>query len=544
MKKKLMAVLLSAAMAATLLAGCGNSPDTAEQSQNTTEEPAKVEDSVTLVESADTASTEKRTSVTIGIPNACDSFDPVSSGSQGKTQVFTTVYQTLGEVNPETGEFEGVLMKDWESIDDTTTRVYLYDYITDQDGNKFTANDAKFVLDLNKASGNGGTAYIDEVTVVDDYTFDLKVTEPIDGKFEQICWSYYFFTEAAYEASEDNMEIDPVSTSAYMLTDYVAGSSYTFSKSPNYWQTEELNMPIYDANVDEIIFKVIPESSQMSIALETGEIDIAGDIEMTAAARFMEGGDEAGKFNVAKLTDTKTYFLTFNMSDSSIFKEDKALRQACLYAIDNDAIVAGSVSGAGIVCKTLGPYQHADFVDDWNNQDYYSYNLESAKQLLAESSYDGSTVEILTFQNEICKSICEIIQGYLLQIGVNSNITVVEQGVWNTQLADPAAWDININVMGSTLYESIIFSSMCDDRQYAYGAYGFVEDEELQALVEGCMNTNNHTAETLDAFFQYQKDLANCYGLFQPQIISVSAPDIEVRANFKNAIIPGACIYK
>lgn len=46
-------------------------------------------------------------------------------------------------------------------------------------------------------------------------------------------------TQAAYEASPDQMAVDPVTTSPYRVTSYQTGSKITMEYTGAYWQTDE-----------------------------------------------------------------------------------------------------------------------------------------------------------------------------------------------------------------------------------------------------------------------------------------------------------------
>ena len=97
-------------------------------------------------------------------------------------------------------------------------------------------------------------------------------------------------SKKAYEESADQMATSIVSTSPYMVTDFVPNVSITLEKNPNYWQTDEsLQCPLYkDMTADKLSYTKISEAAQQTIALETGAVDVFEGISNTeiASRRF------------------------------------------------------------------------------------------------------------------------------------------------------------------------------------------------------------------------------------------------------------------
>lgn len=72
-------------------------------------------------------------------------------------------------------------------------------------------------------------------------------------------------TRAAYEASPDQMATDPVTTSAYQVTEYVSGSKIVYKNTGKYWQTDESLVPMTSRhNVENIEIDIIPDTAQLT----------------------------------------------------------------------------------------------------------------------------------------------------------------------------------------------------------------------------------------------------------------------------------------
>ena len=74
------------------------------------------------------------------------------------------------------------------------------------------------------------------------------------------------------------------------------------------------------------------------------------------------------------------------------------------------------------------------FQEKWKTEDYYNYNPEKAKELLKEAGVaDGSLkLTILCDTDEVRVKTAQIIQAYLKEVGIDSEVTSFEQALWNT----------------------------------------------------------------------------------------------------------------
>ena len=108
-------------------------------------------------------------------------------------------------------------MKELTQVDELTYDVEIYDYIHDQAGNPLTASDIKFCYDTAKESGNlPKLASIESIEVLSDYVCRFRFVELAAGDLYSLLMECPIVTQAAYEASADQMATDPVTTSPYL----------------------------------------------------------------------------------------------------------------------------------------------------------------------------------------------------------------------------------------------------------------------------------------------------------------------------------------
>lgn len=480
--------------------------------------------------------------VVVGIGYDITTLTPWESASAGRLNVLQTAYDYMAyyDSTQECG-LSGILMESYEKVDSMTSRVKIYDYIYDSAGNHMTANDIKFSFDTWKATGKSVKCkLLDSVTVVDEYTVDIKLTKDTVGDVENmLCGLVPIVTQAAYEASDDGMYAHVVSTSPYVVEEFIAGDHVTFVKRDNYWQTDASKiLPVSQANVDKITFKIITESAQSSINLETNVVDMFSCI----------AGSEIGRFesneNYATYTAGAANFgwIAFNMDpEKGMFHDNLALRQAICYGIDTNAIVAGAFSGRATTPKAFANPECVDYNPEWNNEPYYEYDMAKAQELIKESGFDTSRpIRLMYTAGQYNKISATIIQSMLMGLGLKVELLGYEQALFQTYKTEPAEWDIILDEMQSVDFVSS-GASKFDNRN---PAVNFMVDDEMQALIEKVATTDGHTKENIETYMDKVKDECLVYGIYRMDNNYVAEKGItSIFTNFKGWPVPGAYTY-
>ncbi len=256
--KKLLAMLLAVVMVLSL-AACGSGKTAADTPA--ADAPAA---------SGAVSTGDGKTTVHVALSGSVTEVAPYAATNEYAEPIRNTVFETLF-VKPTVSSTETipVIGKSWEMVDDYTARVEIFDYVHDVDGNPITASDVVYSYQACAESGTQtDTAYIDSMNVVDDYTFEIKLTEVSQPTMLKLLTHIVIVNEEAHKANPDLA----IGTSPYKLTAYTAGAEYVCEKTGSYWQTDEsLISPYSQANVDKLVFEVITEAAQVTNALENHE---------------------------------------------------------------------------------------------------------------------------------------------------------------------------------------------------------------------------------------------------------------------------------
>lgn len=480
--------------------------------------------------------------VAVGIGYDVATLAPWESATAGRLNILQTAYEYMAYYDStQACGMRGILMESYEKVDVYTSRVKIYDYITDSAGNKLTAADVAFSFNTWKESGKSVKCkLLESATVVDEYTVDITLNADTVGDVENmLCGLVPIVTQKAFEDSDDGMYAHVVSTAPYVVTEFVTGDHVTLEKRDDYWQTDDSKrLPVSQANVDKITFKIITESAQSSINLETNAIDMFSVMAGSEVGRF-EGNSNYNTFTVGA---SNIGWISFNLDpESGMFYDNLALRQAICYGIDTDAIIAGAFSGRATVPHAFANPECVDYNPAWDTRPYYEYDNAKAKELLAQSGFDtGKTIRLMYTAGSYNKTSATIIQSFLLGMGMKVELLGYEQALFQTYKSEPAEWDIILDEVQSVDFASSAASKF-DNRN---PAANFIQDDTLQALVEAVMTTEGHTAENLDAYMNYLSDECVVYAIQRMDNNYVAESTItSVFTNFKGWPVPGAFIY-
>jgi ABC-type transport system substrate-binding protein len=464
----------------------------------------------------------------VGINADCSDLGPFSAGSNGRNSMILTIYQTLGDLDGVGGPLVNIVMKNYKRVDAFTYDIEIWNTVQDTAGNHITAADVVWAHEKAiKAATNTNIRYIKSIQQTGEYTLRLTLTADFVGVFENVVKIVPIVSRKAFEASPNEMATTPVGTTQYKLTGFVPGSSATFEKAPSYWQKDPAALAAQKmygkANVKKIVYTTIKEASQMAIALETGSIDIGLSMDSIEAKRFLTNN----KYVVFRQVTNIGNQMYLSGDKSSPFAADKALRQAVLYAIDKQGLVDAVLAGYGVAEFTFGGDSFSDFNPAWKSEDYYNYSASKAKALLAQSSYSGRELKIMTDNTAQRNKTAQIIQGYLLAVGVKSTILQYDSALFNSYKSKPAEWDIMLDNTGSSDYLVTVWRGKFDARQYKGSTINGWQDPQLQKLLETALSTSGHTQANMDAFHEHLKEQAYGMGLFNHTFFSVGVAGIK-----------------
>ncbi|OIJ20413.1 glutathione ABC transporter substrate-binding protein [Anaerobacillus alkalidiazotrophicus] len=399
------------------------------------DDAAPADEEVEVVEGGD---------LVIALPSDAVSLDPHGSNDSPSSNVATNIYDSL-LLQDANGELHPALATEWDLVEDTVWEFKLREGVKFHDDSDFNAEVVKAnfdrVLDPEVASPRSFLFdMITDVTVVDEFTVQFTTEFPFAPlpshlahtgggiiSLESIEADYAAMAEGKDPGSVVNE--NPVGTGQFVYEEWVPGQYVKLAKNENYWGEQ--------AKIDTVTFKVVPEDQTRIAELETGNSHIIEQVRSTDVSRIDANPDSF----VEKTDSLSLAYIGFNLQKAPF--DDVRVRQAISMAVNKDIIIDGLLDGFGT--PAVGPL--APNVFGFNeNVSPISYDVEKAKELLAEAGYeDGFKTTIWTNDNPARMDTAEFVQSQLKEIGVDVEIEVME---WGAYLAGTASGEHDMFILG------------------------------------------------------------------------------------------------
>jgi peptide/nickel transport system substrate-binding protein len=363
--------------------------------------------------------------IKIGIGIDADTLNPQEQTTSLIANICDLIYDTLFWQTLE-GKLEPRLATKYEvSQDGLTYTVHLRKGAKFSDGTTFNAKVMKLTLDRAldpkmRVPTRFFVAMVKEATVVDDYTFQIKLKYPFAPFPENFSWNICSpISAAAIEKYGEEVRKNPIGAGPYVLKEWVAGDRIVLVRNENYYGSKP--------TVARLTFKIVADAATREALLRTGQIDICYQpIPADVAALKADP-----KITVDMPLSTKTVFMGMNCQKG--VTKDKLVRQAFNYAVDKNAIVKKILFD--VASPMEGPCSPILF--GYHKMAHqYEYNPEKAKTLLKKANFPFDQVIHMrtpTGYYMFDKQISEAIQAYLQAIGVKVELRTYD---WPTYVAD------------------------------------------------------------------------------------------------------------
>ena len=503
--KKTIAFALALACFAACLAGCGTG-----STNDSTNNPAAPQDSGTEV-------AEKRT-VRFGLSSDPGTLDPFSSFSGARRfTVLYPIYETLATQNGSI--YELCMCKEYKEVEGAATPTYdvvLWDNIKDSAGNPFTADDLVWCVNLHKENGVvQEMAHVQGAEKIDDYTARITMSDTTVGAFLSFMMGTPMVTKAAYEASgDDKMATHPVGTGPYVLSGYTSGDKLTYARNENYWQPAEQQTSIFQKqNAETFEILIIKEATQAAIALQNGDIDFYDGITNEAAATFEENFPN---ISVGNVYSGGAILMFCNCSEGSVFADNLALRECVMHAVDVDAFITGVTNNVGVPLHDLASPFAVDYLDTFDSEAYFPFDIEYCKQKLEEAGYKPGELKlrILLATMPDCATLGLMMQANFEEIGIELELLNYENALYEQYKTNPEEWDLLIDISGLTYMAD--FYRKLDAREYSAETKSacFVDDDKLYELVALADSEDTTSDEAKQAAHDYVVEQAYARGIY------------------------------
>ena len=393
--KRLFALALACLM---LLSACGG--DQSAESGGGDGGPATYKDTLTWAQAADVTSLDPH----VGKESCAVTVN---------TQIFSTLMRVTGDGDPQPS-----LAESYQQLDDTSWEFTIRQGVKFHDGTEMTLEDVKYSLDRAVASSyvNYVVSFIESVEITGDNTIVIHTVEPYVPILNNLSIPFTAIVPKAYieEHGDEYFAQHPIGTGPYKMVEWNPGESIKLEAFDEYFGGTP--------KTKNLVMKVIPEAAQRVIAMETGEADIAYSITANDVSKIEENPDL-----VAVTRPSRTcYNFYFNLKNGPT--ADPNVRKAISYAIDRDLIIEAVLAGRATPATSIISPTVVGYVEGLPE---YEYDLEKAKELMAQSDYpDGCNLTMVVNDNQERIEICQVVQDMLKELNITVEIKSYEQATY------------------------------------------------------------------------------------------------------------------
>lgn len=479
--------------------------------------------------------------ITIGAPiTGYSTLTPFRSVSGQRNFYLRWMYDRLAMPDAE-GVYQPQAAESWEHNGDFRTwTVTLYDNIYDEAGNHITASDVVWFINEYRENGiKPCFGQVEDCSVIDDTHLEIVMKTAMANMFEVILESTFIVSQKAYEESADGFASKPIATGPYSVTEFTPATSITFTKKDDYWKGDCIEGGDFASNVEEINVVNITEASQLQIALETGTIDVAPNLSLALVDTFTS---QPEGYTTVFHPSNNDLFLLFSGDEHSVLADNLELRQAICYAIDIESLIQAYAYGYAEESHDIVPSVTDGYLEKWEEEPYYDYDPEKAKELLAASGYNGEEITFIISGNY--PVLGPVIQANCQAVGINLKLDTMDHALYASSWYDGTRYDIAF--IGSGNGGANIWNQFIDGTSYEHGDAMARKDEELTELVQYASLLENYTDENFDKVHRYVTDNAYCYSLMLPLVASVFRSDVPLATgvyNNEGMVDVASCAY-
>lgn len=293
----------------------------------------------------------KSITVAIGVTEEVDPdvFFDLELGS-----LTNAVYDGLVRYKPNTVEIEGVLAKSWDiSADGLTFTFHLRDGIKFADGTPITSAEIKSAFERKAALKEAPSYILSEVAgyeTPDPKTFVIKLSKPVNNfmfRMASPAGSLITNAKVVKEHAKGNdlakgwMGTHSAGSGPYEIASFVPDDRIVLKANPNYWGTK----PAYD----QIVLKVIPDTSSAQLQTEQGDVDLMSGLGPAAAQQITS----QQKIALTPIQGYNLMFYQVNVTKPPF--DDPAVVKALQETIPYEDIVSTVLGKYGTVADQLAP---------------------------------------------------------------------------------------------------------------------------------------------------------------------------------------------
>ncbi|MCR5489703.1 MAG: ABC transporter substrate-binding protein [Saccharofermentans sp.] len=483
LSRKLLAVVLSAAVITGIFCGCAKS-------------------------------TGAGSTVTVGITQEPSVLDPHTVAAAGDREIIFNIYEGLYKFDSE-GVLNPCLATGYELSPEMDE--YIFDIrkgVKFHNGKELTPDDV--VFSLSRAAGllpGQDKAPVDPLKVISEVSVSKDDANKVIVKLrEKSSELLSYFTVGIIPSGYEDCQTKPVGTGPFKFDSYNPGQNITISKFDGYWGEK--------ASIDTAVFKICADIDSGMVELTNGSIDIFPHFTTDRAKQI-----DQTKFKVDSSVSNMPQIFILNNKVKPF--DNAKVREALNYAVNRKDIISVSTDGTGVELTTamspaMGKYY------DTSLDGTYTYDVEKAKALLSEAGFPNGFETTVTVCSSYLPHVNAAVEiaAELKKVGVTLKINQVDWATWLDQVYAKRNYDSTVICVDSDFAPYDVLSRYASDSSKNFFNYSNARVDELLKLIPAEKDDSKKVEYYHEILNIMVKDAASVY-IQDPTSITIVSNRIE-----------------
>lgn len=425
--------------------------------------------------------------LTIAYPSEPDTLDWTSTGATPTRDIAWHIFEPLIALDQDYQVKPEIAESITTSEDEKTYTIKIRENLQFHDNTIVKPEDVIASIDRwRKVSsvGKESDKYIDSVVIIDDATIEIHLNEVYTAFLSDLAApknTLIILPKSIVEAAgEQPLTPDQlVGTGPYRFDSWNRGSEIILKKFDDYTSHESEAVGGLagekTAILDELKFQIVKDPQVAINGIKTGIYDYALGIP----------NDLYPVVEADPSIDSVSYINGYStiISDKSEAPfDDINVRRALNLALNKEEIAEATYGSQDFYALdgALFDPQQTKLYSEIGTDPYFSYDVEEARKLLEDSSYDGKPIKIMYSNNtENYKRISQITKQQLEDIGFKVELVPLEWATYLENWGDPQNWDLVV-VGWSTRFSPNELGMLVND----ISSSGWYNSEKWQALIQ------------------------------------------------------------
>ena len=459
-------------------------------------------------------------------------WDPYQHTAQSQGRIEGQIFDYLVDVPDTSAPPVPMLATEWTWVDDRTWEFKLREGVTFHDGSTFDAEDVKASVELASGATDKPTLAAanwipTSVEIVDPFTVRLVSDEPFAPLFAQLRETIIVSADDLANNAEA-IKLQPNGTGPFRLVENEV-TRKVMEANTDYWQGAP--------RIQTLIWEFIQDPDTRLAALMAGQADVIDRVP-PQHLQVIAGSEDLALNSVTGIESVNLFVAPGRFP---LWDENQAFRQAVMYSIDREGLVAGLVQGGSVVATSFLPsktlYHQA-------GDPAYTQDIEAAKALLAEAGVadGGPEFELWVASGFLPRGeeVGAAIAASMQEVGLHPKIVTTDLGAMIDDIFSEdgtgAMYHISWSSNGDPSPHAMVYSG---DFAWYFG------DEELQRLITLVATTTDPVAReqaTADMQAQLWSQMWHVplYNSDFSIAHSTKLVGLDVRPNFETLFYPAS----